>query len=75
MHSTGDAGESLIVALMSVVILVHKSLETGNPLPAVLPTPLVAKIVAKNREAPRYNKRRAKKNCERILRANTGDNM
>ncbi|KIW77662.1 hypothetical protein Z517_07494 [Fonsecaea pedrosoi CBS 271.37] len=40
---TGALDESLIGDLMAVLTLVEQSLETGSPLPAVLPVPLIAR--------------------------------
>lgn len=48
--STGTIKESFIAELMAVLSLVQQALKTGDPLPAVLPTPLFAKAVEAARE-------------------------
>ncbi|KAH7123504.1 hypothetical protein B0J13DRAFT_154901 [Dactylonectria estremocensis] len=48
--STGAIRESFIAELMAVLSLVQQTLKSGDPLPAILPTPLFAKAVAVARE-------------------------
>jgi hypothetical protein len=45
MNSTGAGDMAFIADLMTVLTLVQQSLESGSPLPAILPTPLVGKAM------------------------------
>ncbi|KAH6892939.1 hypothetical protein B0T10DRAFT_481127 [Thelonectria olida] len=44
--ATGATTEDLITELMAVLSLVQQALKSGDPLPAVLPTPLFTKAIA-----------------------------
>lgn len=44
--ATGAVSEDLITELMAVLSLVQQALKSGDPLPAVLPTPLFTKAIA-----------------------------
>jgi hypothetical protein len=46
---SGALDERIIGDLMAVLTLVEQSLKTGDPLPAVLPVPLIARCVGLNR--------------------------
>ena len=48
MHETGASDESLMADVMSVLTLVQQSLEAGTPLPAVLPSPLIARVLLRH---------------------------
>ncbi|KAK2684997.1 hypothetical protein QWA68_016333 [Fusarium oxysporum] len=48
--ATGAMNEGLITELMGVLSIVQQALKSGDPLPAVLPTPLFTKAVAHARE-------------------------
>ncbi|KAK7423681.1 hypothetical protein QQX98_000871 [Neonectria punicea] len=48
--STGAVKEDLIAELMAVLSLVQQALKSGDPLPAVLPTPLFAKAIVAAKE-------------------------
>lgn len=57
MHETGCSDESLVADLMSVLTLVQHSLETGTPLPAVLPVPLIGRALLRHPEAQHDRKK------------------
>ncbi|KAI3580726.1 hypothetical protein IWW34DRAFT_846893 [Fusarium oxysporum f. sp. albedinis] len=48
--ATGAMNEGLITELMGVLSIAQQALKSGDPLPAVLPTPLFTKAVAHARE-------------------------
>ncbi|RDW66627.1 hypothetical protein BP5796_09376 [Coleophoma crateriformis] len=48
--ATGAVNPDLIAELMAVLALVQQALKSGDPLPAVIPTPLFAKAVALARQ-------------------------
>ncbi|KPM38860.1 hypothetical protein AK830_g7716 [Neonectria ditissima] len=48
--STGAVKEGLIAELMAVLSLVQQALKSGDPLPAVLPTPLFTKAIVTAKE-------------------------
>ncbi|KAF9774756.1 hypothetical protein IL306_007212 [Fusarium sp. DS 682] len=48
--ATGAMNEGLVTELMGVLSIVQQALKSGDPLPAVLPTPLFTKAVAHARE-------------------------
>ncbi|KAH8658600.1 hypothetical protein BGZ61DRAFT_371066 [Ilyonectria robusta] len=48
--ATGAMNENLVTELMGVLSIVQQALKSGDPLPAVLPTPLFTKAVAHARE-------------------------
>jgi hypothetical protein len=52
-RQTGALDERIIGDLMAVLTLVEQSLKTGDPLPAVLPVPLIARCVRLNRGSTR----------------------
>jgi hypothetical protein len=51
MRETGCSDESLVADLMSILTLVQQSLETGTPLPAVLPAPLIGRALLRHPQA------------------------
>jgi hypothetical protein len=65
---TGAADKDLVIELMAVLTLVQQALKTGDPLPAMLHTPLSAKSIEIARR--RVNGRET---AELFLRDNVGD--
>ena len=54
MHETGASEESLMADVMSVLTLVQQSLESGTTLPAVLPSPLIARVLLRHPDQRAY---------------------